>query len=295
MRPVVSYDDVTNPDPIPESATASNPEPTTTNSMAPPQLGPQLPSTHTSQPPTKKRKTNQKASSHKQPPKQYHQHWDEPENATQEVSYDDGAYPESSAQDGVGEGYAGGEEYGEDGEVEEEEEESRELTQEEIWDDSALIDAWNSANAEYEAFHGKGKSWKDQPVKKSPLWYNIPPDPSKLKKKNVAQSQVVGPSTNGNTNDAVTGGDQDSRPFNFDTYVPSHDPTLASAVPPHPPAVGGPDYAQFYLPNPPGPMVSQDEAFQRALSAMYWGGYWTAMYHVSRASSRPLKSLADKF
>jgi hypothetical protein len=27
-------------------------------------------------------------------------------------------------------------------------------------------------------------------------------------------------------------------------------------------------------------MVSQDEAFDRALSAMYWGGYWTAVYHV---------------
>lgn len=38
----------------------------------------------------------------------------------------------------------------EDGEIEEEEEESRELTHEEIWDDSALIDAWNSATAEYE-------------------------------------------------------------------------------------------------------------------------------------------------
>ena len=75
---------------------------------------------------------------------------------------------------------------------EEEEEESRELTHEEIWDDSALIDAWNSAAAEYEvranvsargassltssiawfqqAFHGPGKKWKAEPVKKSPLY-----------------------------------------------------------------------------------------------------------------------------
>jgi hypothetical protein len=30
-------------------------------------------------------------------------------------------------------------------------EESRELTHEEIWDDSALIDVWNAATAEYEA------------------------------------------------------------------------------------------------------------------------------------------------
>ena len=31
-------------------------------------------------------------------------------------------------------------------------------------------------------------------------------------------------------------------------------------------------------------VVSQDEAFSRALNAMYWGGYWTAMYHVRRYS-----------
>jgi hypothetical protein len=40
----------------------------------------------------------------------------------------------------------------EDGAIDdsEEEVESRELTQGEIWDDSALIDAWESATAEYE-------------------------------------------------------------------------------------------------------------------------------------------------
>jgi hypothetical protein len=39
----------------------------------------------------------------------------------------------------------------EDGEANEtEHEESRELTYEEIWDDSALIDAWNAAAEEYE-------------------------------------------------------------------------------------------------------------------------------------------------
>lgn len=41
-------------------------------------------------------------------------------------------------------------EEGEQDEEEEDENESRMLTQEEIWDDSALIDAWNSASAEYE-------------------------------------------------------------------------------------------------------------------------------------------------
>ena len=51
--------------------------------------------------------------------------------------------------------------------------------------------------------------------------------------------------------------------------------------------------ASYTLPAPPqdyaltgakgsAPMASQDEAFSRALNAMYWGGYWTAVYHVCR-------------
>ena len=51
----------------------------------------------------------------------------------------------------------------------EEHNEGRELTHEEIWDDSALIDAWNAATEEYEAYHGGDKSWKDQPLTKSAL------------------------------------------------------------------------------------------------------------------------------
>lgn len=49
---------------------------------------------------------------------------------------------------------------------------------------------------------------------------------------------------------------------------------------PQPPNVPGPDYSAHYLASPPGPVVSRDEAFSRALGAMYWGGYWTAVYHV---------------
>lgn len=33
--------------------------------------------------------------------------------------------------------------------------------------------------------------------------------------------------------------------------------------------------------------VSQDEAFSRALNAMYWGGYWTAVYHCQRSRTNP--------
>jgi hypothetical protein len=62
------------------------------------------------------------------------------------------------------------EEYAADeGEYEEDEEESRELTHEEIWDDSALVYAWESAMEEYQSYHGGEDAWKKEPVKKSPL------------------------------------------------------------------------------------------------------------------------------
>ena len=67
----------------------------------------------------------------------------------------------------------------------------------------------------------------------------------------------------------------DSQPFNFNTFIPSHDPSLEL---PQMPTV--PD-TSYQLSGPPETLVSQDEAFTRALGAMYWGGYWTAVYHAS--------------
>lgn len=64
----------------------------------------------------------------------------------------------------------------------------------------------------------------------------------------------------------------DSVPLNFDTFVPKHDSSLSI----HPAAGADPSGA---VPDSAAG-VSQDEAFQRATTAMYWAGYWTAMYHV---------------
>ena len=38
-------------------------------------------------------------------------------------------------------------------------------------------------------------------------------------------------------------------------------------------------------------MVSQDEAFTRAMGAMYWAGYYTAIYHVSTSVPFPFTRL----
>jgi hypothetical protein len=94
-------------------------------------------------------------------------------------------------------------------------------------------------------------------------WHNVPPDPSKLKKSTEVVQEF-----------GVTQPDPDnSRPLNFETFVPNHDPSLAQP--------SQPAYETYGIPPAPGEHVSRDEAFNRALGAMYWTGYWTAVYHVS--------------
>ncbi|EIN13234.1 hypothetical protein PUNSTDRAFT_128921 [Punctularia strigosozonata HHB-11173 SS5] len=151
-------------------------------------------------------------------------------------------------------------------EQDEENEESRELTHEEIWDDSALIDAWNAAAEEYEALNGPDKGWKNEPVHKSPLWYNVPPPPETLSANRAPKAAP----------DADAEGD-DSEPIDFNTFVPTHDPSLASGA-----ALTLPTIGPFSIPDPSGPVATQDEAFNNALGAMYWAGYWTAVYHSHR-------------
>ena len=122
MRPLVSYDDITQ--------------------SQPPFAGPSdAPMTHHS---AKKRKTTQNGARNQ--PHQSVQHWDDPGSHAPQMSYDDAPATASTSVKTK----ADAEDAEEMREYFEEEEESRELTHEEIWDDSALIEAWNSAAAEYE-------------------------------------------------------------------------------------------------------------------------------------------------
>ena len=80
----------------------------------------------------------------------------------------------------------------------------------------------------------------------------------------------------------------DSVPINFDTFVPTHDPSLAAAV-----VATGADPSSMtdgaLGTGAEAAMVSQDEAFSRAMTAMYWSGYWTAVYHVRVGPFAPLE------
>jgi len=94
------------------------------------------------------------------------QHWDEPELEISEIGYEEEDSTLAQGDQSMKEVEM---ELSEDVDEEEDEEESRQLNQEEIWDDSALIAAWDAANEEYEAIHGKNKDWKKERAHNSPL------------------------------------------------------------------------------------------------------------------------------
>lgn len=147
-------------------------------------------------------------------------------------------------------------------------------------------------------------------------WYNIPPEKlatsSKRGKGKDKHDTFGSSSATGSSHEASTARNEEtasSVPLNFETYVPTHDASLAFPGPPpvlesmHAqlggiasqyssmfnaspfPSVHGssdaPTLASTTNPMPLGAAtLSADDAFSRAIGAMYWCGYWTAMYHV---------------
>lgn len=131
-RPIVSYDDITLPYDQPMEAPVST----------------------ATRLPSKKQKRNNKAT--QQRPKT-HQHWDASKltgGTSGHANFPQNA-PFINEEETTKEfrGY----------------EQSRELLHEEIWDDSALIEAWDAATEEYEAYNGPDKGWKKEPLHKSAL------------------------------------------------------------------------------------------------------------------------------
>ena len=148
-RPVVSYDDITLPYDQPDELP---PQPSSSSHNA---------HYHHSPPSKKRKKNNQKAKQHKSASNSTSQRAE----FLKSTGASSKQQPEEERWDAgdADEGEHGYDEEGGDGE------ESRELTHEEIWDDSALVNAWEAAMEEYEAYHGPDKGWKREPVNKSPL------------------------------------------------------------------------------------------------------------------------------
>lgn len=134
MRQVVAYDDLS------PAMDAVQPQ----SSSFTPAIGPEIPPNLKSKgpPPAKKRRRDGPLQRHENHPVP---HWDDPGGAQGQISYEDDDQDELELQVSM-----------QDDAIEKAEEaadESRELTYEEIWDDSALIDAWEAANEEYEVSH----------------------------------------------------------------------------------------------------------------------------------------------
>jgi len=206
------------------------------------------------QPPAKKRKRQQ--NKRKSLGSQKLAHWDEPvEN--HDVSF-------------TGHDYAG------DLRNQTADVDSRELMHEEIWDDSALIEAWDAAMDEYKAFHGSENGWKAEPISKpSALWFNAPLSSGTGTGSSSKPLSSIHEKQEGYATPML---EHDSVPLNFNTFVPSHDPALPS------PTVTDTQNLTH---------ISQDEAFRNALNAMYWTGYWTAVYHSRGAVDQSMREEVD--
>lgn len=102
-------------------------------------------------------------------------------------------------------------------------------------------------------------------------WYTIPPrNPPKK----------VEPATHHPQAD-----ESNSQPFDFASFVPTHDPSLSAAVDT---VVEDATLPTLYTtPLTFQPPISQDQAFERAVHASYWSGYWTAIYHVRSEPPSP--------
>jgi len=274
-RPILSYSDIAT------SGTSSNKTPDSTVASV-------------SEPPTKRRKPSNSDkkwqnnrggnSGHHQNQSRRQPHWDD---ASESVPTAEMSYGDNEESDG---GDVGNAEEGNGTALHTDASSSRKrkrfnipLNQEDIWDDSALINAWDSAVEEYEALHGPEKSWKQDPVKKSALWYHIPPQ-KVLEDEDDEDDDEHEAEYNEEVEDT-----EDSMPFDFSTYVPSYDPSLPAPTDPSYPYV-----ASGLPPAPSGPPLTKDQAFERAVGAAYWAGYWAAVYHNSSGSSaEPALALED--
>jgi hypothetical protein len=113
-------------------------------------------------------------------------------------------------------------------------------------------------------------------------WYAPPPKPQEDEDEDEEDEEAEEGEVGGD-DVALDGGQAaaDSIPIDFNSFVPSHNPALGTestaALGPYVPtalSTAVPDVAT----------LTQDEIFEKAVSASYWAGYWAAMYHVRPSS-----------
>ncbi|KAL4986448.1 hypothetical protein BDW68DRAFT_163195 [Aspergillus falconensis] len=153
---------------------------------------------------------------------------------------------------------------------------SRALTQEEIWDDSALVQSWDEAVEEYKLYHSiaaKGENVEDvlreaeaaaeAEAGPSMSWAQVEKDEDMA---DAAADSVQLAAASAETHVSQTDGSAQEK---------QHQDAAASA---------GPQAQASTMPYPAFPQT-QDEALKNLMMAWYYAGYYTALYQEQQRAS----------
>ncbi|KAH7103258.1 hypothetical protein BKA62DRAFT_697867 [Auriculariales sp. MPI-PUGE-AT-0066] len=169
---------------------------------------------------------------------------------------------------------------------------------EDIWDDSALIDAWNAANEEYEVLNGPDKKWKHDPVHKSALWYGKVADSAFESTTTQFANSGVQLERSATSVGAVSGA-RDST--GFGSSIPELDITPMKNIDEgtgrgrnshgrnQTQQHGRSSQGEYELPSihaTPPASVTAEQALQNAFTAWYWTGYWTGVHRTLSEQKR---------
>ncbi|KAG8962437.1 hypothetical protein FRC03_004244 [Tulasnella sp. 419] len=145
------------------------------------------------------------------------------------------------------------------------------LTHDQIWDDSALVEAWDAAMEEYRMIHGPDKDWKTEPVYKNSLWYMEPKPQSTANQEGTNDMDVAQETEEGEDEEQYYGepGDSEEVELELNNKTNSYDVAYAGAF------EALPDTSKF----------TPEQLFQKAMEASYWAGYWASAYKQSQQTS----------
>ncbi|KAL2833290.1 hypothetical protein BDW59DRAFT_156791 [Aspergillus cavernicola] len=150
---------------------------------------------------------------------------------------------------------------------------NRALTQEEIWDDSALVRSWDEAVEEYQLYHSihaKGENVEDV-----------------LREAEAAAESEAGPAMSWaqvETEDDMADAEADVKRAAADTHVPTQQMDQPVKVKT---ALDTPQ-----APPMPHPVTSQgqDEGLKNLMMAWYYAGYYSALYEGQQKATQINKS-----
>ncbi|KAI8051137.1 hypothetical protein BDF22DRAFT_656578 [Syncephalis plumigaleata] len=147
--------------------------------------------------------------------------------------------------------------------------------EEDVWDDSALIEAWDAAVNEYQTYHAKG----DEQTAKKPTKRKLKPIPKKYQAKPA--SNLSQPSVTSTTNIA-TSTEQQSYNNNDKYDSTAYNPQVTTNETNHYSAEAYPSYPSMPFDPASHPTWPQDPDTMNMVMAWYYAGYYTAIHQAKQ-------------